>query len=198
MIRPSFSSAWAASQRIYDTINPSEKVATVIGGNVAMNINSRDPALRWVNNLTAVLVLAWAAAPSNSWSKDDSTNSPQAGGRTYAQNYKDMVLADCIATAYKSEPKAAQDAGSSASVLMDWTYFDLEQAPQAGRPLVDQFLARDYHNPLVESERQGVRFELLKCLDLYHSKELDSQVKQLVINPQHTYRQDNPPRPKKD
>lgn len=49
MIRPSFSSAWAASQRIYDTLNPSEKVATVIGGNVAMNINSRDPALRWVN-----------------------------------------------------------------------------------------------------------------------------------------------------
>jgi hypothetical protein len=109
-----------------------------------------------------------------------------------------MVLADCIATAYKSEPEAAQDAGSSASALMDWTYFDLEQAPQAGRTLVDQFLAHDYHNPLVESERKGVRFELLKCLDLYHSKELDSQVRQLVINPQHTYRQDNPSRPKKD
>ena len=198
MIRPSFSSVWAASQRIYDTLNPSEKFAAVIGGNAAMNINSRDPALRWINNLTAILVLAWAAAPSNSWSMDDPTNSPQAGGRTYAQNYKDMVLADCIATAYKSEPEAAQDAGSSASALMDWAYFDLEQAPQAGRPLVDRFLARDYHNPLVESERQGVRFELLKCLDLYHSKELDSQVKQLVINPQHTYRQDNPARPQKD
>ncbi|PZW62378.1 type VI secretion system (T6SS) amidase immunity protein Tai4 [Pseudomonas sp. URMO17WK12:I6] len=65
--------------------------------------------------LTAVLVLAWAVVPSNSWSKDDPTRSPQAGGRTYAQNYKDMVLADCIATAYKSEPEAAQDAGSSAS-----------------------------------------------------------------------------------
>lgn len=78
--------------------------------------------------LSAILVLAWAAAPSNSWSKDDPTNSPQTGGRTYTQNDKGMVLADCIATAYKSEPKAAQDAGSSASALMDWT-FDLEQAP---------------------------------------------------------------------
>lgn len=48
MIRPSFSSAWMASQRIYDTVNPSEKVAIVIDGNFAMNINSRDPALRWV------------------------------------------------------------------------------------------------------------------------------------------------------
>jgi hypothetical protein len=35
MIRPSFSSAWAASQRSYDTLNPSGKVATVIGGSVA-------------------------------------------------------------------------------------------------------------------------------------------------------------------
>ncbi len=81
---------------------------------------------------------------------------------------------------------------------MDWTYFDLEQAPQASRPLVDQFLARDYHNPLVESERQGVGFDLLKCLDLYHSNELDNQVRQWLINPQHTYRQDNPPRAQKD
>ncbi|MBA1376455.1 type VI secretion system amidase effector protein Tae4 [Pseudomonas brassicacearum] len=49
MIRPSFSSAWAASQRIYDPINPSEKVATIIGGNVALNINSSHPTARWVN-----------------------------------------------------------------------------------------------------------------------------------------------------
>ncbi|SHM88731.1 Type VI secretion system (T6SS), amidase effector protein 4 [Pseudomonas asturiensis] len=49
MIRPSFSSAWAASQRIYDAQNPSGKVATVIGGTVAMNVNSRDPNVRWVN-----------------------------------------------------------------------------------------------------------------------------------------------------
>jgi len=32
-----------------------------------------------------------------------------------------------------------------------------------------------------------------KCLDLYHSKELDSLVKRVVINPRRTYRQDNPP-----
>ncbi|MBA1376454.1 type VI secretion system amidase immunity protein Tai4 [Pseudomonas brassicacearum] len=145
---------------------------------------------------TALLLSAWAIAPGANWAKDGPSDSPQAGGRTYAQNYKDMVLADCIATAYKGEPDAAQDAGSSASALMDWTYFDLEQAPQVGKPLIDQFLARDYRNPMVESERPGVRFELLKCLDLYHSKELDNQVKQLVIDPDHTYRQDNPPRQK--
>ena len=144
--------------------------------------------------LSIFWIAALAAAPSFCWSKDETTHSPQAGARTYEQNYKDMVLADCIATAYRNEPKAAQDAGSSASALMDWTYFDLEQAPQAGHPLVEQFLARDYRNPLVESERQGVRFDLLKCLDLYHSPELANQTKQLVINPEHTYRQDHPPK----
>ena len=58
---------------------------------------------------------------------------------------------------------------------------------------MEKYLARDYHNPLVESEIKGVRFDFLKCLDLYHSKELDSLVKRVVIKPKRTYRQDNPP-----
>ncbi|WP_321808033.1 type VI secretion system amidase immunity protein Tai4 [Burkholderia sp. BCC1993] len=121
----------------------------------------------------------------------DTTSSPQAGARTYAQNYKDMVLAECVATAYRNEPSAAMDAGSSASALMDWTYFDLERNPDAGKSLVNRFLGRDYHNPIVESEIKGVRFDFLKCLDLYHSKELDAQVKRFVINPKRSYRLDN-------
>ncbi len=84
------------------------------------------------------------------------------------------------------------DVGSSVSALRDWTLYDLETAPDAIKNLVDNYLARDYQNPLVESETKGVRFDFLKCLDLYHSKELDEQVKRLVINPKHTYRQDNP------
>jgi hypothetical protein len=120
--------------------------------------------------------------------------SPQAGTRTYAQNFKDMILAECIATAYKQERGAAVDSGSSASALRDWTYYDWEKNPYTlVNPLVDKYLARDYHNPLVESEIKGIRFDFLKCLDLYHSKELDSLVNRVVINPQRTYRQDNPP-----
>ncbi|WP_235212821.1 MULTISPECIES: type VI secretion system amidase immunity protein Tai4 [Burkholderia] len=119
------------------------------------------------------------------------TSTPQADGRAYAQNYKDMVLAECVATAYRNEPSAAMDAGSSASALMDWTSFDLERNPDAGKSLVSRFLARDYRNPIVESEIKGVRFDFLKCLDLYHSKELDAQVKRFVINPKRSYRLDN-------
>lgn len=119
-------------------------------------------------------------------------DSPQAGARTYAQNYKDMVLVTCVADAYKGDKHAATDAGSSVSALRDWTEYDLEKAPDEIKGLVDKYLARDYRNPLVEAEIKGVRFDLLKCLDLYHSDELGSQVERLVIDPMRTYRQEHP------
>nr|WP_260436973.1 type VI secretion system amidase immunity protein Tai4 [Burkholderia contaminans] len=36
-----------------------------------------------------------------------------------------------------------------------------------------------------------MRFDFLKCLDLYHSQELDVQVKRFAINPKRSYRLDN-------
>lgn len=125
-------------------------------------------------------------------SMQQASDSPQAGARTYAQNYKDMVLGICIANAYKTEKSVAIDVGNSVDALRDWAYYDLEKAPDEITALVAKFLGRDYHNPLVESEVKGVRFDYLKCLDLYHSVDLDKQVKQLVIHPERTYRQDNP------
>lgn len=140
------------------------------------------------------LLLVFVLFASTSHAKDEVVTSPQAGTRTYAQNYKDMVLAECVATAYKNEARVAVDSGSSASALQDWTYYDWDKYPydDVVTRLVDKYLARDYHNPLIESEIKGVRFDFLKCLDLYHSKELDSLVKRVVINPKRTYRQDNP------
>lgn len=104
-----------------------------------------------------------------------------------------MVLATCIANAYRTDKDAAIDAGSSVSALRDWTYYDMEKSPDAIKSVVDSYLARDYHNPLVESEIQGVRFDFLKCLDLYHSEELAALVKRFAIDPKRTYRQDQPP-----
>ncbi|RJX59190.1 hypothetical protein C6383_15960, partial [Pseudomonas syringae pv. actinidiae] len=118
-------------------------------------------------------------------------SSPQGMVRTYAQNYRDMVLATCIANAYKGEKNTAMDAGSSVTALREWAYYDFEKSPDAVKALIDKYLARDYTNPLVESEIKGVKFDLLKCLDLYHSKELNALVKEVVIKPGHTYVQDN-------
>jgi len=121
--------------------------------------------------------------------------SPQAVTRTHAQNYKDMVLATCLTQAYRSDTGVSTDAGSSISALRDWTYFDMDRSPDAVKSLVDSYLARDYSNPLVESEIKGVRFDFLKCMDLYHSKALDDLAKQLVIHPNRVYGHEYSSRP---
>ncbi len=140
----------------------------------------------------AGLFILAAALVSFSAGAQENVHSPEAAARSYGQNYKDMVLATCVAQAYQADPGAATDAGSSVSALRDWTYYDMEAAPDEIKALVDAYLARNYFNPLAEAEVKGVKFAMLKCLDLYHSKALDEQVKKLVINPQHSYRQDNP------
>ncbi|SAI12028.1 Uncharacterised protein [Bordetella ansorpii] len=95
--------------------------------------------------LAAALMFCTAAA-----AKDTAPRSgPEAGGRTYFQNYKDMVLAECVSTAYQSDPKVVMDAGSSAWALRDWTSFDWEEHPYPEvTELVERTLARDYTNPL--------------------------------------------------
>lgn len=56
-VRPLFNVAWIASQQIFRNSDSLEqrrqRVATMIGGNVAFNINHKDPKLRW-KNLCAV------------------------------------------------------------------------------------------------------------------------------------------------
>lgn len=140
-----------------------------------------------------VFMLVGTLVPGTALSKDMTPTSPEAAARTYGQNYKDMVLATCIASAYKDDPTAATDAGSSVGALRDWTYYDMENSPDAINSLVSSYLERDYRNPLVESEVKGIEFHFLKCLDLYHSDELDAQVERFVLSPNRTYRQDNPP-----
>jgi hypothetical protein len=49
MARPSFASAWTASQRIYDPLDSGAKVAKVVGGFVEKNINNPNPKERWTN-----------------------------------------------------------------------------------------------------------------------------------------------------
>ena len=146
--------------------------------------------IRIRSHLYAILTMSIYASMSHA--QDLSRNSPQAGGRTYSENYKDMVLATCITTAYKASPAVVKDAGSSVSALRDWTHYDMDQATSAVPELVSDYLNRDYHNPVVESEVKCVRFDLLKCLDLYHSEALDEQVRRLVFDHDHTYRQNNP------
>ncbi|WP_218966078.1 T6SS amidase immunity protein Tai4 family protein [Snodgrassella alvi] len=45
------------------------------------------------------------------------------------------------------------------------------------------YLSRNYLNPVAESEMKGVKFDFLKCLDLYHSEDLDKLAKRIVNTP---------------
>ncbi|WP_024658263.1 type VI secretion system amidase immunity protein Tai4 [Pseudomonas syringae USA007] len=133
--------------------------------------------------ISAVLLLL---ATSNSFAYTP-TSSPEGMYRTFEKNYKDMALATCITIAYKYDLKVGIDAGSSVTAMRDWTYYDMEQSPLAVKALVEKYLARDYTNPLAESQIKGIKFDLLKCLDMYHSKELDALTKKLVTHPDHTF-----------
>jgi hypothetical protein len=99
---------------------------------------------------------------------------------TNAENYKDRALASCIATAYKGSA-AGEDADTTKSVYLEWTYYDETNANPAVDELVKKYLHRDYSNPL--EGYSSAKFSLLKCIDMYHSKELDSQVRKYVPHP---------------
>ncbi|WP_226487807.1 type VI secretion system amidase immunity protein Tai4 [Pseudomonas sp. B20] len=136
----------------------------------------------------AALALSLVLATSNCFAYT-LTSSPEGMYRTFEKNYKDMALATCINTAYKYDVNVGIDAGSSVSAMRDWTYYDMEKSPLAVKALVEKYLARDYTNPLAESQIKGIKFDLLKCLDMYHSKELDALTKKVVSHPNHTYMQ---------
>jgi hypothetical protein len=111
---------------------------------------------------------------------------PEAAMRPYAINYRDMMLAGCIAMAYKNVPQAAEDARHSAGALTEWTEYDVENATGVSDQIIDRYLARTYH----AKDQPDVRLDLLKCIDMYHSAELDAQVKQYVDRPSATYADD--------
>lgn len=103
-----------------------------------------------------------------------------AARRTNGQNYKDRALASCISAAYKGSP-AGKDADITKSVFIEWTYYDDDKGNPATDQLVEKYLRRDYTTPV--EGYAGARFDLLKCLDMYHSRELDEQVRKYVPHP---------------
>jgi ABC-type maltose transport system permease subunit len=124
-------------------------------------------------------ILSFSCNASN-----NNITSPEAPKRTFIQNYKDMVLASCIASAYHDDKIASIDAGSSASALREWTYYNMDKSIDAEIRIINSYLSRNYFNPLAEAEIKGIKFDFLKCLDLYHSKELDRLAKKVISHPQ--------------
>ena len=111
-------------------------------------------------------------------------DSPDAPKRTFIQNYKDMVFASCLNKAYNDNKDIVKDIGSSEGVLQQWVSYDINESVDEEFKIVNSYLSRNYFNPIVEAQVKGVKFDFLKCLDLYHSKELDKLARKVISYPQ--------------
>lgn len=110
-------------------------------------------------------------------------STPEAVNRTFLENYKDMVFASCITKAYKGNKDVEKDTGSSVSALKDWIDYDIDKSIDKEIVLINSYLSRNYFNPLAEQEVKGIKFDFLKCLDLYHSKDLETLARKVISNP---------------
>lgn len=79
----------------------------------------------------------------------------------YLKNY---ALASCLADGYKSA-----DAVAAANGYLELGSLDID-AYNAAAALGRQFLAREY------ASRSGEKLTLMKCIDLFHSPELEALV----------------------
>lgn len=159
---------------------------------------------------TCILVLAcllnpfsitWAEQTVSNTQAENPTNNaaanqwpPETASRSYAQNYKDLALIQCIGTAYKDYPEVKSDAAASTSIVFAWSDYDLEESRGKVPKLVDQYLARHYvlkPNEISEHTNKP-RADLMKCLDMYHGPELEAFIKLYVPHPERSFEEDNP------
>lgn len=87
---------------------------------------------------------------------------PQYNATTMFKNY---AISVCIAGGYKSE-EVIEDASAGARGYLEFGSFPLDAYTEANA-LSEQFLAKPYEG------MSGERLVLMKCIDFYHSRELD-------------------------
>jgi hypothetical protein len=85
------------------------------------------------------------------------------------QYLKNFALSTCIADGYKSE-EVVKDGTAAAGGYLELGSFPFEAYEEAAA-LGKKFLAKDYQG------KSGEQITLMKCIDLFHSKELDRLAK---------------------
>jgi hypothetical protein len=135
--------------------------------------------------LSLTCAVSYAAPPASS--PEPKSELPEVASRTYLQNFKDLALSSCITTAYAADPKVAADAGATVAGLdSTWTEYDPERGAGEITKLVEKYLARTYNS----IQGPSIKLDLLKCLDMYHGKELEQLARRVVLQPARSYRLD--------
>ncbi|MEH3479147.1 T6SS amidase immunity protein Tai4 family protein [Enterobacter cloacae] len=111
--------------------------------------------------------------------------------QTYRQVMKDYVLARCLAEVADKGGQFSADAGLSASALLEWMPFDVENGMEKVETVIKKY--KDEKNSFHSERSQKIKGVTLNCLRLYHSDELNKLVPQVIIgDPDRTWIQDNP------
>jgi hypothetical protein len=104
---------------------------------------------------------------------------------------KDYVLARCLAEVADEDAQFSADAGLSASALLEWMPFDVENGMEKIEAVIKKY--KDEKNSFHSERSQKIKGVTLNCLRLYHSDELNKLVPQVIIgDPERTWIQDNP------
>ena len=88
------------------------------------------------------------------------------------QYLKNFALSACIAQAYKSD-EVVKDSRAAADGYLQLGSFPYEAHEEAAA-LARKFLAKEYQSA------SGAKLVLMKCIDLFHSKELDRLAKKYL------------------
>jgi hypothetical protein len=109
----------------------------------------------------ALVAVALIVAPLSAGAKDTHARFEYSP----IQYLKNFALSTCIGDGYKSD-EVAKDSRAAAGGYLELGHLPLA-AYEAAASLGKQFLAREYQSA------SGEKLTLMKCIDFFHSKELD-------------------------
>jgi hypothetical protein len=111
------------------------------------------------------VVLAVLIAPSIAHAEDADV----AVHYSAVEYLRNFALSVCLSDGYKSE-EVAKDSLAAAGGYLELGGFPIEAYEEVEK-LGKKFLAKDYQS------KHGERLTLMKCIDFYHSKDLEQLVK---------------------
>ncbi len=94
-----------------------------------------------------------------------SSNKPIAENKSGEYYFKNYAMSTCISDGYQSQ-EVVSDAAAAARGYLEFGNLPLEAHTEATL-LGRDFLKKEYHS------KSGASLILMKCLDFYHSEELD-------------------------
>lgn len=92
---------------------------------------------------------------------------------------KDYALARCLAEVADEDDQFSADAGLSASALLEWMPFDVENGMEKIEAVIKKY--KDEKNSFHSERSKKIKGVTLNCLRLYQSDELYKLVPQVII-----------------